>query len=165
MAWISGFEVEANEIIPTPKVLKLKVTGDAAAEERTYAKKLKSMKETLLNKIGELTKGKTNKEQREISKENVEQLKQSIAKECQGEKTRPEILAKAKDTNGYWRLWSKTVERGWLRFLDKEKIYDPRSTGRGKVQLIQKKTAKKKGRWETKDLHRRTGSQRAHRRD
>ena len=112
-------------MIPTHKVLKLKVRGDAAAEERTYAKKLKSMKETLLNKIGELTKGKTDKEQRGISKENVEQLKQSIAKECQGEKTRLEILAKAKDTNGYWRLWSNTVERGWLRFLDKEKIYDP----------------------------------------
>ena len=49
MAWISGFEVEVNDLIPTHKVLKLKIQGEAAAEERTYAKKLKPLKEILLN--------------------------------------------------------------------------------------------------------------------
>ena len=68
-----------------------------------------------------------------------EKLKQSIREECKLENTRLKVLALAKDVNGYWKLWSKTVERGWLKYADEEKVHDKKATGRGKVELVRKK--------------------------
>ena len=99
VAWIGSFGVEGNDNVPTHKILKLTLQGEAAEEERTYAKKLRSLKEMFLNKVADMTKDQGEKEQRDTNKTEVEKLKQSIARECLSEKTRLEVLAKAKDTN------------------------------------------------------------------
>ena len=127
-------------MIPTHSILKLTLEAKAAKEENTFAKQLRSLKTIFLEKVEALTKGKEEKEQREINKTEKKSLKDSIEEECQSEKTRLQVLAQAKDTNGYWKLWSKTVERGWLRFAAPDHIYDKHCTGRGKVELVNKKT-------------------------
>ena len=38
VSWISGFKVSENSMIPTHKVLELTLSGEAADEERTFAK-------------------------------------------------------------------------------------------------------------------------------
>ena len=119
--WISGFKVSENEMIPTHKVLELTLSGEAADEERTFAKKLTSMKGAFLTKLNLLTADETDKEKNAISRNYTEQLKKSIENERRAAKTKLEVLAEARDTDGYWKLWSKSVERGWLRFTEEEK--------------------------------------------
>ena len=126
-------------MIPTHRILKLTLEGKATVEERTFARKLRSLKDMLLEKLDNLKEGKNEQEQRKTIKEAQDDLKESIRKECEEEKTKLQVLAQAKDTNGYWRVWSKTVERGWLRYVDESKVYNPAFVGRGKVELISKK--------------------------
>ena len=79
------------------------------------------------------------KETRDAKSTEMERMKDSIRKECQLERARLKVLALAKDVNGYWKLWSKTVERGWLKYVAEDRVYDKKATGRGKVELIHKK--------------------------
>ena len=90
-------------------------------------------------KLNEITKG-MGKETGENQKAEREKLKQSIREECKLESTRLKVLALAKDVNGYWKLWSKTVERGWLKYVDEEMVHYKKATGRGKAELVRKKT-------------------------
>ena len=108
-------------------------------EERTSAKKLTSLAKLFEIKFNDMTKGMGAKEVGETQKAEREKLKESIRKECKLENARLKVLALAKDVNGYWKLWSKTVERGWLRYADEEKAHDKTATGRGKVELIKTK--------------------------
>ena len=133
-------------MIPTHTVLKMTLRGEAAAETKTFAKKLKSLKVMFQGKIGLLTEGKEPEQQRQITKEGSEKLKESIRRECETVANELRIHEMAKDTNKYWRLWSKHVERGWIRNVDEQQISDTRSTGRGKVEIITKRTRDEKGR-------------------
>ena len=108
-------------------------------QERTFAKKLRSLKVIFLGKVSKLTGDKSEKEKREIDNEQRKNLKERIAQECRQEGTRLKVLALAKDTNAYWKLWSKTAERGWPRFAEPNLVHNPEYTGRGKVELIVKK--------------------------
>ena len=47
-----------------------------------------------------------------------------------------EVFAKSKDTCGYWKLWSKNVGRGWLKYTNADEVYHPRFVGRGNVELV-----------------------------
>ena len=47
-------------------------------------------------------------------------------------------MALATDVNGYWKFWSNSVERGWLKYAAEEKVHDKKDTGRGKAELIRK---------------------------
>ena len=92
------------------------------------------------------TEGKEPQQQRQITKEGSEKLKESIRMECEAVANDPKIHEMAKDTDKCWRLWSNTVERGWVRNVDEQKIFDTRFTGRGKVEIITKSTRDEKGR-------------------
>ena len=76
---------------------------------------------------------KDEKEQRGNAKDAKKDLDESIREVREQENTRLQVLAHAKDTNGYWRFWSTTVERGCLRYVDESKVYNPAFVGRGKV--------------------------------
>ena len=54
------------------------------------------------------------------------------------------MFAKARDTDSYWRAWSKAVERGWLRYSNEDEVYNPKYVGRGKVEIISKKPRRDK---------------------
>ena len=82
------------------------------------------MNDVFLTKLNTLTADKIDKEKVAINKDQTEQLKKSIENECKVARTKLEVLAEARDTNSYWKLWSKSVERGWLRFTDEEKAHD-----------------------------------------
>ena len=41
-------------------------------------------------------------------------------------------------------MWSKTFERGWLRYAAGDKVYDRNATGRGRAELITKKAKPEK---------------------
>ena len=126
VAWITNFEVEKDDMIPTHAVLKVNLQGGAAAEERTFAKKAPSLKKAYERKLEKLTKDLDDKGIREASKREKENLKQHIRKEIAGVKTKLEVLAQAKDTDSYWRAWSKAVERGWLRYSNEDEVYNPK---------------------------------------
>ena len=75
-------------------------------------------------KVADITKEMGAKEASEMQKTEKTKMMESIRKECQMENTKLKVLAAAKDVNGYWKLWSKTVERGWLRYAAEEKVHD-----------------------------------------
>ena len=126
-------------MIPTHKILKLDLEGRATQEGNTFAKKLRSLKNFFLERTQKLTTGKDEKEQRQINKQETAGLKESIRKECEDANVKLQILAQARDTNAYLKIWSKNVERGWLHFAANSKVYDTSYTGRGQVKLIIKK--------------------------
>ena len=78
VAWISGFDVEQEDMIPTPKILKLNLEGKAAVENNTVAKTISCLQDLFLEMTRALTEGKDDKEQRDISKQETKGLKESI---------------------------------------------------------------------------------------
>ena len=114
-------------MIPTHSVLKLSLCKGAAAEERTYAEKLQPLAQLFKTKIKDFTKRCDGKETMQTHKLEIEKLKKSMCQECHGEATRRIILALAKDANADWTLWSKTVERGWLKYAAEDNVFDTTS--------------------------------------
>ena len=48
VAWIRSFDVEHEAMIPTHRILKLTLEGNAVVEERIFARKLRSLKDMFL---------------------------------------------------------------------------------------------------------------------
>ena len=57
-----------------------------------------------MEKLGMQTLGKEQSEQRQITKQEGENLKESIRKECEAAANELKIHEMAKDTNRYWHL-------------------------------------------------------------
>ena len=50
-----------------------------------------------------------------------------------------------KDTDGFWKIWSDAVERGYLKYLDEKKEFAKVVRGRGEITILEQKGPGGKG--------------------
>ena len=96
-------------------------------------------------KIEENTKDKQVKEKANIEEAQAQMLKNQIDKNLKEANRGLRIYQEANDTSGFWRTWSKAVERGILQYLDEGKVFNRKANGRGKVTFIDVKPKRRDG--------------------
>ena len=141
----SGFQGIKDERIPTHAVLQIKLDRENLNESIMYAESLPSLKSLVDQKVAENTKDKQGKEKANIEEAQAQQLKDQIDKNLKEANRGLRIYQKANDTSGFWRTWSKAVERGILQYLDEGKVFNRKASGRGKVTFIDVKPKRKDG--------------------
>ena len=114
MVTIHDVEVEKHEIIPTHSIVRLEISRNAMKEERTYMRKVGSLKALFEKKIQELTKEMKPKEAREKREEEVMQLQAVMDQKFEEESTTLEKAKVDKDMDLYWKTWSKAVEDAYI---------------------------------------------------
>ena len=75
MITVHDLEVEKHELIPTHSIVRIEISRKAMKEERTYLKKVGTLKALFEKRVQELSKDMEPKEASEKRKEEVEQLK------------------------------------------------------------------------------------------
>ena len=55
------------------------------------------------------------------------------------EKESSEFYKIVKDTDGFWKIWSDAVERGYLKYLDEKKVFAKVVRGRREITILEKK--------------------------
>ena len=150
MITIHDVEVEKHEIIPTHSIVRLEISRNAMKEERTYMRKVGSLKALFEKRIQELTKEMKPKEAREKREEEVLQLQAEMDQNFEEASTTFGKAKVAKDMDLYWKTWSKAVEDAYIKALDLgSKEAEKALRGRGKVTLIKKEPKKAKKAEET----------------
>ena len=114
LPWISGFQVIKDERIPTHVVLQFNLDRENLNESRRYEKSLPSLTNLVDQQVAENTKDKQGKDKANIEEAQAQQLKDQIDKNLREANRGLRIYQKANATSGFWRTWSKAVERGIL---------------------------------------------------
>ena len=137
--WIRGFEVVKDEMLPTHAVVRITLGRNASKETRTYAKTLPSIRKFFEKKADEVTKDLNGKEKREGKKREVKNLHELMDANFRKARTQMQIYKAAKNTTGYWKAWSQSVENAFLHYIDESKVFNRKMKGRGEATLIQVK--------------------------
>ena len=83
------------------------------------------------------------KERAAAEKKEKQKMHDMIDRNLRGVKRELEIHKLREDTTGYWKYWSKAVERGFLQFLDESKVFNRKTKGRGEPISIKVKPEEK----------------------
>ena len=110
LATIAKFEVEKNDEIPTHRVLRVALDRNPFQLKRTYLQKLGSLKGAFEARITEIVKEMEAKEASKRRQEEIEALKEKWMNVSGRKKNNFEEAARNKDTDGFWKLWSRSVE-------------------------------------------------------
>ena len=82
------------------------------------------------------TQGLAGKEKAQVESKEMKELHEHIDKNLREHARQLHVHRLNRDTTGYWRCWSKAVERGFLHFLDVSNIFDRKAKGRGEPTFI-----------------------------
>ena len=78
MITIHDYEVDKRELIPTHSILRLELSKSSLKEERTYLRKVPSLKVCFENKVKQITKEMEPKEAKQKRENMVEELKEDM---------------------------------------------------------------------------------------
>jgi len=118
MITIHDMEVEKHEIIPTHSIIRLEISRKAMKEERTYMRKVGSLKALFEKRMQELTKDMEPKEARSKREEEVKKLHSDMDQNFDEANSIFGKAKEARDMDLYWRIWSKEVEYAYIQWLD-----------------------------------------------
>ena len=108
-------------------------------EERTYMRKVGSLKALFEKRIQELTKEVEPREARSKREEEVKQLQTHMDQNFEEASSTFERAKVARDMDLYWKTWSKAVEDAYIKWLDLgSKEAEKAFRGRGKVTLVKR---------------------------
>ena len=65
-------------------------------------------------------------------------LQQTIDRHFKAEDEGLDECLQKEDMNGFWKLWSKALEKGYLEHLNETKEVNKKLMGRGKVTIVEK---------------------------
>ena len=92
-----------------------------------------------IEQIEEIAKEKaTDKVKQKFAKTQKDVLQQTIDKHFQTEDEGLDECLLKEDMDGFWKLWSKALEKGYLEHLNETKEVNKKLMGRGKVTIIEK---------------------------
>ena len=142
LQWIEGMTVYDDPMIPTHKVLRLKISRKAARETKLHVRNLPSLRSMFMEEVERRKKADPEKKPAEVCKEARKRLQEGMDEEINRGKSYLQQFAEEGDIDAYWKRWSKLVEFAWLKFLGQDKCWDRRLKGRGQVNLIEKMPSK-----------------------
>ena len=141
---IHDFEVEKHVLIPTHSILRIELTKRAWKEEQQCLKKMGSLKKLLEAKIQAATKGMDRKEEAETRKKAIQEMQDDMNHNFEEAKEELEKARTLNDTNLFWKLWSREVEKPYLKAIALgNKEAEKMAKGRGAVMIAKKPQEKK----------------------
>ena len=126
LSTIAKFEVEKNEQIPTHRVLRMALHRNPFQLKRTFLQKLGSLKKLCEEKIKEIVKEMEAKEAANKRQEEIEALKEKMDQSFRENRRDLDDAARKKDTDAFWKIWSRAVEDPYIKALELEEKEEKR---------------------------------------
>ena len=125
--------------MPTHAFVKITISRNPMQEERTYLRTLPNLKKPFENRMEELTKEIEDKKQKsEARKTEIDAMKAKMDKDVEEAEERFQSMVKTRNTTGYWRTWSKIIERSILESIGIDEETIRKVGGRGEVKITKK---------------------------
>ena len=132
-------------LIPTHSILRIELTKRAWKEEQQCLKKMGSLKQLLEAKIQAATKGMDRNGEAETRKKAIQEMQDDMNHNFEEAKEELEKARTLNDTNLFWKLWSREVEKAYLKAIALgNKEAEKMAKGGGAVMIAKKPQQKRK---------------------